>query len=208
MPLILPEMTAPLGRVSVCANRISLEDNPELASQVSDKKIIETAQVSNNRFLALTREKFPSGKYHFHLDLWSAQKNELPPGTPTTFDEINNKFSQLLGKLLTVNFVSVFSVPPKELGNASLIRLLANARIQFGGIVTALSAAQVRVEDSVFKEIGWNSQVDEDGKNPRFLVEVKGTLGEIEVSDKLLLVSRSRRLEALDKFITTKQPAK
>ncbi len=168
----------------------------------------EIALVGDNRYVRLVREKFAaSGNVHFHIELIMTGHGQPVPAQTATVQELQDKVEVLLGKTLFVNFMSRFVIAATDLPSVSLVQILSGMGMKFNNTPAKLSAANVRLDDSVFSEVRW-SQIGRKGKaHPDHVVELHGRLGLMPVTPDLLTIVIGRANEGLHRFVMPPRPA-
>jgi hypothetical protein len=206
MPIEFPELEPPLVAVTACANRISLAEHPDIEPHVPAERTEEIALLDEKRYVRLIRERFSdSGNVHFHVDLVMLAPGERVPAETSSIDELRGRLDVLVGKTLFVNFTSRFVIAASELPQVSLVNMLSGLGMKFNNTSAKLSAASVRLDDSVFNEVRWR-QANQAGKaHPDNIVDLQGRLGLMPVTPELLTLVIGRATEGLHRFVIPPQ---
>jgi hypothetical protein len=206
MQIALPQIIAPLDAMAVCIH-IPLDAHAELLPLFTEqvqRLEARSEEGADPRYLRLLMERAANGRGHFHID---AVRQRVFRGTPpparASSAEIQKKYDAIVGKLLKVVFQSRFEVSPASLPKSSVVNLVAGVEIDFDGAIGSLTAATVRISDSVASEIRWKL-VRRNG-TPFFVIEILQAK-EMLIGENLLLDAECHLTDAFNKYVAVKRP--
>lgn len=175
-------------------------DVEDLFPSARTQLLVEIEQEGGLRFVRLLLERFPDGRGHFHLDIVFPGVLAPSQRPNCTLEQIQEHCERLIGKTLPVKFESRFMIPPGDVTQNSLLGAWSHVALNAGGVQTTLSAGNIRLGDSIYKEIKWRPGAAR-ASEPVSVVDIIGHLGPYPISRDLFAVVRARAEEGLARFV-------
>lgn len=205
MSVVFPELKKPIEVVAACLT-VPLDEHPEVRDLFPDKKTQHFSRCNVGGveyFVRLLVELFNPSSGHFHLDIAQPWAGGEEANVPIEF--IASAFQRLVGKSLRARFESRIRIPRADVSKASLLGAWRGVGLNVGGITGTLTAANIRLSDTVYKEIRWKP-TDFKSDSP-FLVELVAVLDRYPITADLLLTANRHIEDGLRRFITGQLPA-
>lgn len=200
MPFEIPLVSPPIDAFAICI-AVPFDTNPDVVDLFPPTRKTAVNKPDETRpdlAIRLLLDKFDSKTGHFHIDA------ALRPTEATTIalEDIQAKFDRLALKSLVVNIEGHFLIPTADIAKESLLGAWRHVVLNAGGMQTQLVSGNVRLNDSIFRELRWRPATK--ANQTRTAVELIGSLGVHPVSPDIMIIGQSKLDSAFSRLVQSR----